>query len=329
MPASLTQVQEDENMRVKLVASSGEEYILPDGFMVKQLPRLDTGTTVTPVLGKDGGVLDTSSASLSPKEIEITGRLMDPDLLEAENLQGARGSAISQYFEIMAFSSKARYQNPMRIFREADIVIDPSAPGYDAALEPLGYYLNGYFKGGSTGSLFGENAGGGVVDVLLRFIVPNPLWHGLTHTVKQDGQVGNGQSIGMTFTNGGTADCYPVLIIQPSENMDLGPNEKVSLTIDGVATVSWAGSVGKNIPLIFDTASKQVYMAPGLPAEGELPVWMKGISTNAASGLVDMDGWASREWLFSPGVHSLLVSSNAATAVDVSVEVRFTDRYFG
>lgn len=313
-------------MLVKFIDAMENELTLPDGFGFQELAPSPVSLALSKLIGRNGGVVDVGASSVVEKSVIVKGKIMDADLLDAGQLQAARASAMTLYYQIQGFVNNARQYGPIKIYRETGIVIDPDDEGYDADLAPLGYYLLGYYTGGSGTPHWG-GFGNSVIDMTLRFTCPSPHWQGHFTDANASGPLGEGSPLSVPFAVLGSVPATPQIVLYSAAGLSVPADKSINLKV-GTIEVEWTGDIAAGGYLVFDCASGQVYSSAAMPAEGSIE-WNGSPTTNKASGLLDTDDWATRKWAFATGAHTLVVSSDMASPATITAHVRFTNEYYG
>ena len=314
-------------MLIKLVDAQENELTLPDGFGLQGLAPSPVSLAILQLIGRDGGYVDKSLSSMGQKEVIIKGKLMEADLLEAQETQAARATSLALYMQIHGFVNNARQYGPIKIYRESDIVIDPNDENYDATLAPLGYYLLGYYSGGGEATPVWGGFGNSVIDMTLRFTCPSPHWQGHFTDANASGPLGEGSPLSVPFAVLGSVPATPQIVLYSAAGLSVPADKSINLKV-GTIEVEWTGDIAAGGYLVFDCASGQVYSSAAMPAEGSIE-WNGSPTTNKASGLLDTDDWATRKWAFATGAHTLVVSSDMASPATITAHVRFTNEYYG
>lgn len=311
---------------ILLADAIGNELELPEGFGLTSLAPPRVSLALQSLVGRDGASLDVSASSIDTKTVEIKGTISNPTLIEEGSFQAARAWALQKYFEIMAFCTNALRVGEVRIYKEPDIELDPSAVGYDEELEPLGYYLKGYFESGSAPTKWGgfKNS---VLDMTMIFVCPRPYWQGHFNETEQAGSAGGGTSISAEIVVRGSVPVSPQIAIYSASELSVPEGKEITLTISGLE-VSWAGTIGAGKYLVFDTLSGQVYESSGFTS-GEGFSWDGNPATNKQAGLTDTDDWAYTRWAFATGTYQVVVTSDMVGAANMTVYVLFANEYFG
>ena len=315
-------------MVMKLVDALGNEYALPAGFGLAELSPPAFSLAMQQVLGRHGAAVEPGLGALAVREIQIQGKLMDKDLIDAGSLQAARAAAMADYYALIGFLSNARQAGPVRIYRETGIVVDPAAVGYDADLAPLGYYLEGYLTGGTATPSWGS-FGNGIIDVTLRLTCTRPSWQGHFNASSVSGTAGVGSTIEVPFSVLGTVPARPQLILYSAAGLTVGTGKKITLTI-GSLSIAWNGSITAGHYLVFDCETGAIYnTTAALPAAARAQ-WSGASADNEITGVAaaDLAEWASISWEFATGDHTLVVSSDDSTA-SLTAKVYFSNEYYG
>lgn len=313
-------------MIMKLIDALGNEYALPDGFGIAELAPPSFALSMQQVIGRHGASVEPGLGACAVRDISIQGKLYDKTLIEAGTLQAARADAMSDYYALMGWLFNAQQLGPVRIYRETDIIVDPAGVGYDAALAPLGYYLEGYLTSASAPTSWGT-FGNAVLDVVLRFACPRPYWQGHNNATSEAGTVGDSTSITKAFAVLGSVPARPQFILYSAAGLAVETGKNITLTV-GALSVAWNGTIPAASYLVFDCATGQVFTSAALPAAGRID-WDGASASNEASGLTDTADWAALQWAFATGAYSLAVSSNMVAAASLTAHIRFSNEYYG
>jgi len=313
-------------MLVKFIDAMENELTLPDGFGFQELAPSPVSLALSRLIGRNGGVVDVGASSVVEKSVIVKGKIMDADLLDAGQLQAARASAMTLYYQIQGFVNNARQYGPIKIYRETGIVIDPDDEGYDADLAPLGYYLLGYYTGGSGTPHWG-GFGHAPIDLQMQFTCPRPFWQGHFEDANATGALGTGSPLSVPFTVLGTVPATPQIVLYSAAGLSVPADKGITLKV-GTIEVTWTGDIPAGGYIVFDCESGQVFSSSAMAATGRIE-WSGTSTTNKASGLLDTSDWAIRQWAFVAGAHELVVSSDMASPASITAHVRFTNEYYG